>query len=77
MASTSKPARDDWMMLPDLIPCTTRDEIRQAKKPKEQREAEEKKKFMLDKVIFTTPLVLNYVCMNKYCMQFFFKLRIL
>jgi hypothetical protein len=39
-------------MLPDLIPCITRDEIRESKKPKEQREAEAKKKFMLDKVYF-------------------------
>jgi len=38
------------MMLPDLIPCVTRDDIRQSKKPREDRDAEEKKKFMLDNV---------------------------
>jgi len=35
-------------MLPDLIPCVTRDDYRKSKKPREERDAEEKKKSMLD-----------------------------
>ncbi|CAB3370945.1 Hypothetical predicted protein [Cloeon dipterum] len=45
---TSKATRDDWMMLPDLIPCTTRDEIRQSRKPKEEQEAEANRRNILD-----------------------------
>jgi hypothetical protein len=44
----AKAERDEWMSLPGLIPCVSRNELKKVNK--EKLEAEEKQKFMLDRV---------------------------
>lgn len=44
----AKVEREEWMSLPGLIPCVSRNELK--KVSKEKLEAEEKQKFMLDRV---------------------------